>query len=140
MIQRQQSLWLLLTTATGILSLIFPFATGTELVEKTAMQKPAEIIAGNSFPTLILTIASIGVSIIAIFLFKNRKQQLNSCLVGILLSVFIIVVYIMQMNKLIKPTLALYCILPFAVLAGFIMAARGIWKDEKLVKTLDKLR
>jgi hypothetical protein len=44
------------------------------------------------------------------------------------------------MNKLVKPTLALSCILPFAIATGYFMAYRCIRKDEKLIKTLDKLR
>jgi hypothetical protein len=62
------------------------------------------------------------------------------CLAGILLSVLLIILYIMQMNKLIKPVLALSCIFPFAIVAGYFMAFRNIRKDEKLIKTLDKLR
>jgi hypothetical protein len=62
------------------------------------------------------------------------------CLVGILLSAMIVVLYILKMNKLVKPTLALSCILPCAVIVGYFMAFRNIRKDEKLIKTLDKLR
>jgi hypothetical protein len=140
MIQRQQTLWLLLATIAGILSFMFPFVTGTELVEKTTMQKPAEIDAGSRFFILLLTIASIAISTIAIFLFKNRKQQQWLCLLGVLIAGLLIFLYILEMNKLIKPTLALFCILPFAMLVGYFLAFRNIRKDEKLVKSLDKLR
>jgi hypothetical protein len=44
------------------------------------------------------------------------------------------------MQNFAKGSIALYCIFVFAIIAGYIMAARGIWKDEKLVKSLDKLR
>ena len=140
MIQRQQTLWLLLATIAGILSFMFPFVTGTELVEKTTMQKPAEIDAGSKFFILLLTIASIAISTIAIFLFKNRKQQQWLCLLGVLIAGLLIFLYILEINKLIKPTLALFCILPFAMLVGYFLAFRNIRKDEKLVKSLDKLR
>jgi Domain of unknown function (DUF4293) len=56
------------------------------------------------------------------------------------LSVGILAVYIMQMQKFEKSTLALYCVLPFIVLISYFMAFRGVRKDEKLVKSLDKLR
>ena len=140
MIQRQQTLWLLLATIAGILSFMFPFVTGTELVEKTTMQKPAAIDAGSKFFILLLTIASITISTISVFLFKNRKQQQWLCLLGVLISGLLIFLYILEMNKLIKPTLALFCILPFAMLVGYFLAFRNIRKDEKLVKSLDKLR
>ncbi len=140
MIQRQQTLWLLLATIAAILSFMFPFVTGIELVEKTTMQRPAEIDAGSRFPILLLTIASIIISVVTIFLFKNRKQQLWFCAGGMLISAFLIFLYIMQAGKLTKPVLALFCILPFIILVSYFMAFRNIMKDEKLVKSLDKLR
>jgi uncharacterized RDD family membrane protein YckC len=79
-------------------------------------------------------------STVIIFLFKNRRQQMQLCLLGLLLSVLIVVLYILKMNKLIKPTLALWCIFPFAIITGYFMAFRNIRQDEKLVKSLDKLR
>ena len=139
MIQRQQTLWLVLATAAAILSFMFPFAMGNQMRTATMPEKE-EIIAGGNFFLVILTSASLILSIIIIFLFKNRKQQLKLCLLGILLSVGIIIVYILQMRKLIDPTPALYCVLPFLVLIGYFMAFRGIRRDEKLIKTLDKLR
>ena len=98
------------------------------------------IDGGSNFFLLAFTGVSLILSTVIIFLFKNRKQQMKFCLLGLLLSVIIIILYIMQVNKLIKPTLALSCILPFAIVAGYYLAFRNIRKDEKLIKTLDKLR
>ena len=140
MIQRQQTLWLLLATVAAILSFMFPFVTGTETVDNSTMTRSAEIDAGSRFLILILTIATTAVSFITIFLFKNRKQQIWLCLAGILIAALLILLYIMETNKLIKPTLALFCVLPFLVLVGYYLAFRNIRKDEKLIKSLDKLR
>jgi len=140
MIQRQQTLWLLLATAAAILTFMFPFAIGEELVQKTAMRQRAEVIAGNNFFTLLLTIATIGISAVTIFMFKDRKLQMKLCLLGLLVSVLILVLYFMNMKKLIAATPALWVILPVAVIVGYFMAFRNIRKDEKLVKSLDKLR
>ena len=140
MIQRQQTLWLLLATAAAVLTFMFPFATGEEIVQKTSMKQTAEIIAGNNFFTLILSIASIGISTVTIFMFKDRKLQIKLCLLGLLVSVLVLVLYFMGMKKLISSTPALWAILPVAVIAGYFMAFRNIRKDEKLVKSLDKLR
>lgn len=138
MIQRQQTLWLLLSSVAAILSFMFPFVVGDEMEKNMLTRKVVD--AGSNFFLLILTGASLILSTVILFLFKNRKQQMQLCLLGLLIAVLIIVLYIMQMNKLIKPTLALFCILPFAVLTGYFMAFRNIRKDEKLIKTLDKLR
>lgn len=140
MIQRKQTLWLLLATLTAVLTFLFPFATGEEVVEKTLMRQKAEIIAGSNFFTLILTIASIGLSFITIFMFKDRKLQIKLCILGLLIAIVILILYIMGMNKLIKPTPALWVILPVATIAGYFMAFKGIRSDERLVKSLDKLR
>ena len=140
MIQRQQTLWFLLATAAAIFTFMFPFATGEKLVEKTAMRQSTEIIAGGNFFTLILSIASIGISAVTIFMFKDRKLQLKLCILGLLISVLILVLYFMEMNKLLKSTPALWAVLPVVVVISYFMAFRNIRKDEKLVKSLDKLR
>lgn len=138
MIQRRQTLWLLLATITAVLSFMFPFVTGKEAIKN--MQADKVIDAASDFFLLVLTGGSIILSTVTIFLFKDRKMQIRLCLLGLFLSVVIIVRYIMLMNKLTNTTLALYAILPFIFLASFFLAFRDIRKDEKLVKSLDKLR
>ena len=138
MIQRQQTLWLLLASAAAILSFMFPFAVGDEMEKNMLVRKVID--AGSNFFILLLTGASLVLSTVIIFLFKDRKLQMKLCLLGIITAVLIIILYIMQMNKLTKATIALFAVLPFAVLAGYFLAFRNIRKDEKLVKSLDKLR
>ena len=138
MIQRRQTLWLLLATITAILSFLFPFVTGKEAIKN--MQADKVIDAASDFFLLILTGGSIILSTVTIFLFKDRKMQIRLCLLGLFVSVVIIVRYIMLMNKLTNTTLALYAVLPFIFLASYFLAFRDIRKDEKLVKSLDKLR
>jgi Domain of unknown function (DUF4293) len=140
MIQRQQTLWLLLATAAAVLTFMFPFATGEELIKNSSMKQTVLIDAGSSFFLLILTIITIGVSAVTIFMFKDRKLQMKLCLLGLLVSLLLLVLYIMDMKKLIAPTPALWAILPVAVIISYFMAYRNIRKDEKLVKSLDKLR
>ena len=140
MIQRQQTLWLLLATICGILSFMFPFATGEELVENSTMRRLKELVAGEDFFILILTIASIGISAVTIFLFKDRKIQKRLCLLGIVISVGILVLYIFAMNKLISSTPALWAVLPVFIILSFYFAFINIRKDERLIKSLDKLR
>jgi len=140
MIQRQQTLWLLLSSISALMCFLFPFAVGAEKVGKAAVPAVFELNAGSKFLLLVLTGASLVLSTVIIFLFKNRKQQMMLCLVGILLSVLTIILYIIQTSKLIDPTVAWSWIFPFAIVVGYFMAFRNIRKDEKLIKTLDKLR
>ncbi|MBL7746076.1 MAG: DUF4293 domain-containing protein [Chitinophagaceae bacterium] len=140
MIQRQQTLWLLLSTVAAVLTFMFPFATGEEVVDKTTMRRMTEIVAGSDFFLLILSIATVGLSAVTIFMFKDRKMQIRLCLLGLVIAVITLVRYFMVMKKLITSTPALWAVLPVAVIIGYFMAFRLIRKDEKLVKSLDKLR
>ena len=140
MIQRRQTLWLLLATVCAFLSFRFPFVTGKEVISANTAPTDIDVDAASNFFLLILTVASIAVSFITIFLFKDRKLQLKLVLLGILLSLGIITMYVVQYLKVLTPTLALWCILPVIVFASYLMAYRGIRSDEKLVKSLDKLR
>ena len=130
MIQRKQTLWLLLATVAALLSFMFPFATGKGIEKGLEVDKVLK--ADSHFLLLILTGASLVLSAVTIFLYKDRQLQIKLSLVGLLLALLTLVLYITQ--------LALFCILPVAVLAGYFMAFRDIRKDEKLVKSLDKLR
>jgi hypothetical protein len=138
MIQRQQSLWLLLSTISAFLSFQLPFYTGTTKVNN--MVTADDLDGGSKFFLLIFTGASLILSLITIFLFKDRKLQLKLSLVGAVLSILILVVYFIEMKKFETGSISLSAIFVLAMIAGYIMAARGIWKDEKLVKSLDKLR
>lgn len=138
MIQRQQTLWLLLATAAALLSFMFPFVIGKGIGKGIEVDKMVK--ADSNFILLILTGASLILSGATIFLYKDRPLQIKLCLVGFLLSAGIIVLYILEMNKLTRSTLALFAILPFLITIGYYMAFRNIRKDEKLVKSLDKLR
>jgi uncharacterized protein (UPF0333 family) len=76
----------------------------------------------------------------AIFLFGNRKLQLKLAIVGLLLAIGMLVVYFLEMQNFTSGTIALSCVFHFAVAALYIMAIRGIRNDEKLIKSLDRLR
>lgn len=137
MIQRQQSLWLFLSAIASFLSYKFPFFSGTKQVNTIA--EKIFLDGGSTFPLLILTGASIVLSLITIFLFKDRKLQFRLCLAGMALTILILLLYFIEMKKL-SGSINIYALLVFAIITGFIMAAIGIRKDQKLVKTLDRLR
>jgi Domain of unknown function (DUF4293) len=136
MIQRQQTLWLILATICAFLSFEFPFYTGYKI------ENPAEkaILDGASDLFLILfTGASLVLSLVTIFFFKDRKLQSRLCLVGIALSFLILLFYYLEIKKL-TGTPAIYSILVIVIPISYFMAFRGIRNDQKLVKSLDKLR
>ena len=138
MLQRKQTLWLILSVLCAILSFRFPFATGKEMVK--GVLADSSLTGSSNFFLLLLTGASVIISGITIFFFKDRKLQLKLCLGGLALSILLFAIYILQVDKMVKPTLALSGIFALVNVAGYMMAFRGIRQDEKLVKSLDKLR
>ena len=138
MIQRSQTLWLLLSIMAGALSFQFPFAVGESMIEQTSTQ--VIIDAGSSFFLLLLTLATILIALITLFLFKNRKTQQWFCTLGILAAASLLLLYATAMKNLVKPIPALTSLLVFAILGGFIMAWIGIRSDEKLIRSQDTLR
>lgn len=138
MIQRQQSLWLLLSTICAFLSYKLPFFSGTKEGVKNLTEK-AILDGGSNFFLLVLTGISLALSLITIFLYKDRKLQLKLCIAGIILSILLLIIYFNEMRKL-SGSISLSAVFVFTILISYIMATRGIWKDEKLIKSLDKLR
>jgi hypothetical protein len=54
--------------------------------------------------------------------------------------VMLLVLYFLELNHFTSGTIALWCIFHFAILGTYILASRGIYKDEKLIKSMDRLR
>ena len=136
MIQRIQSLWLLLAAACAFASYKFPFYSGTNAKGLS----PYELNATESFLLLITTIAVGGLALINIFLFKKRTLQLRLCVLGILLEAILIFLYYREVQTFSKGTLSFTAILHSIIVLAFFLAARAINKDEKMVKDSDRLR
>lgn len=128
MIQRIQSIWLLLAAVFAALTFVLPFAIGV-----------SEINAQSSTWLTIVTALAGALAFVDIFLFSNRKLQFRLCIVGILLTLIMLALAFMELSKA-RGTLALSCLIYFAVLGFYFMAAAGIRKDEKLIKSMDRLR
>ena len=134
MLQRQQTLWLLLSVLCSFLCYLFPFYTGQ------LDGKFDRLTAANNFLLMILMGACLLLAGIVIFLYKDRKLQFRLSILGIALSIIILIVYFMQVKKFQTGNYALSCLFAFAILVGYVMAAYRIRKDENLVKSLDRLR
>lgn len=139
MIQRQQSLWLLLSALCGFLSFKLPFFTGAKPTPVTNGTSAVWVDAGSNFLLIVLTAGLIILALATIFLYKDRKLQLKLCYAGIGAAALTLILYFVEIKGL-AGAISLSALFVFAIPAGFVMAARGIWKDEKLVKSLDKLR
>ncbi len=133
MIQRIQTIWLLLASAAAFSVLRYPFYyTPTPLA--------LEINGSAGYSTLISLAFSACLSFITIFLYGNRMLQLKVVLINFLLSVLIgyFVYKIVLANPgggFTLPSIALFVI---PVLQ--IMAIVNIYKDDRKVKSADRLR
>ena len=136
MLQRLQSVWLLVAAVLATLSFMFPFYSGNVIIDG----KYLNLTASSHLATLVLTGLLVPGCLVIIFLFKDRKLQLRLTILAIIMSLLNIVVYAMQVKKFANGNLSFAAIIALAIPVCLILAARGIWKDEKLVKSLDRLR
>jgi len=136
MIQRIQTLWLLLAATCAFAGFKFSFYSGTKLNDPVLQEL-------NGTGTLLLMIAGIavgGLALITIFLFKNRTLQFRLCLLGILLQIVLIYLYYREVTTFTQGTYSLTSILQPTIVLSYILAAVGIRKDSKMVKDSDRLR
>ena len=139
MIQRIQTVWLFLSAICAVLTYKFPFYSGN-IIGKDNIQRYEKLVASSNFLLLILTALLIGGAIIIVFLYKNRKQQFWLTMGAATLSIVNIIIYFSESKKFISGNMSLAAVLAFAIPIFLFVAANGIWKDEKLVKSLDRLR
>lgn len=139
MIQRQQSLWLFLAAVCSVLSFFYPFFGGAEQNETATSGTMSTLNAGSTFFLIILTGASILLSLITIFLYKDRKLQFRLALTGLVVSILVIVLFFSEIKAL-PGVIALSSVFVFIVPVFYFMAIRGIRRDQKLIKSLNKLR
>ena len=136
MIQRLQSLWLLLAAACAFATFKFSYYSGTK-VNDLALHEL------NATGTLLLMITTIVVGVLAlvtIFLFKKRTLQLRLCVLGILLEAVLIFLYYREVTTFLKGTYSLTALLHSIIVLAFVLAARGINNDSKIIKDSDRLR
>ena len=56
------------------------------------------------------------------------------------IAVINIIIYFSEVKKFVSGNMSLTAILAFAIPIFLVLAVNGIYKDEKLVKSLDRLR
>jgi hypothetical protein len=146
MIQRIQTIFLLLAGGSSFGLFGLPFASSAEAVAGSAIFSDGVFNIMDNAGLIGLFAASGVLALISIFVFRNRMLQMRltifsfiASLIGIVLGV----VYFMQHSNDIgqmevKDELGLY--LPVLTLVFLLVAYRFINKDEKLVRSMDRLR
>ena len=134
MIQRIQSLWLLLAAVAMFLVIKLPFAIG-----QNAMGQTTDITVDGSLAILL----GVG-ALVIIFLFKKRSNQRRLIWLAILTSLLFIVLMYFQVEGVKTNGQTTHfragAICPIIYIIFMIMAYSGIRRDEKLIKSVDRLR
>jgi hypothetical protein len=153
MLQRKQTLWMLLALICAALTFNFAFYTGNVMVGANGhvfMKLRAapnlgfgkDSASAGSVLILIVTVVIILGLLYDIFLFKVRKKQIWITIGLIILSLLNIFLYwnASQPDHFVEGNYGIGALLSVAIPVFLFMAVRGIRKDEKLVKSSDRLR
>ena len=152
MIQRIQSLYLLAVAALMAAAVFTPLAYFAAGVEEYKLYAFTLQGAQESYSTIymgvIVALAAI-IPFVNIFLFKNRLLQIRICAVELMLlvgSAIFMAIYYFLSNRMFSQLefsthgFHIAIIFPLIALVLDYLAMRAIFRDEMLVKSLDRIR
>lgn len=149
MIQRIQSVWLFLAAMVSG-SLFMPSMVLYRYTVPGGFTggKVESLSTLNFYPLLVVAVVMTLLPLVAIFMFKDRKRQRGMAVLSILACIGFISLMFMKIgninNKMPAPANQVYgivgSVVPVAAIIFLILAIKGIRKDEKLIKSLDRLR
>ena len=153
MIQRIQTVYLLIIALVMAIPLFVPiaqilipsdasynfFTYGVVLIGQQS------VLQAHYWALFILNIFMIGLPIVTVFLYKKRFLQLRLCIAEIILlvgSMILMWYHINQFQSNINADIIykISFILPLVSVVLAYLAMRGIFKDIKLLKSLDRIR
>lgn len=138
MLQRIQSVWLFLAAAFDAATFKLPFYTGDWSKDATPAVVDLNALTAPWF-TVLAALAGL-IALVTIFLFRNRKLQLKLCYAGIFITLAMLALYAVEVMNFIRGSVALWVIFYAAILVFYMLSVRGIRADQKLIKSLDRLR
>ena len=152
MIQRKQTLFMLIAIILGVICLCLPVATFLP----QGMSVPVEmynlrIVSGNggcdfgAWPLFALLLFTLPVGVWSILSYRNRKFQARLCVVNVLVLIawyiFFAIFSLNQLERLnAEFSVAIPASFPAISIVLYLMARRGIIADEKLVRSMDRIR
>ncbi len=151
MIQRIQSVYLLLTTICFSVILFFPLAT-IDAKYEFSVWSFSTIDGGVLAPTYylgLLSVIIVVISLVTIFLYKKRMLQNKLCVaMFILILIFLALMFFIYPEFVIAKTIGGNAVLNYSIVSIFsvlpmafvLLANRGILKDERKVRAADRLR
>lgn len=153
MIQRIQSIYLFLASGASFSMFGLPFVDfigvdrGTAVADYNLLGDAVFNLQDN-IGLLILAIASGAIALITIFMFKNRALQMKLCTLSLVASIVLVLLagglFFQEMNIVSsvtrEPDIEFGVLSPIFAIIFTILANRGIKKDDKLVRSADRLR
>ena len=143
MIQRKQSLWLLVAALLNAGVFFFDLYHTHNLVNGVdTIGAPLRI--GDHYPSLLLALVMTALPLVTIFMYKKRKQQLAMSFVSVLAIIAFISMTLTRVGSITPPPASgsywVGAVLPVMATLFLFIAMLGIRKDDKLVKSMDRLR
>jgi len=134
MLQRIQSIYLFLAGLTSFIYLWMPYWEKGEL----------SVAAKDNVLLLLLAIITMSLSILTIFLYKNRPRQILFCRlnIGVLLILMLITIFLSYQIDHAISLEGMYGAIGFPFIAIILctFAIRAIKRDENLVRSADRFR
>jgi hypothetical protein len=162
MIQRIQTVFLFLAFLATVAIFFFPLAGiyGDLDAYKLFIYGFVNLVPGEAslfsfmttFPLLLLNLLVAVLSVICIFLYKNRVRQAKLVRLAVLLEIILIVLVLFVYANIIEKNLHVSPVyidteriingiyFPLITLVFLVLANWGILRDEKLVRSADRLR
>ena len=136
MLQRIQTIYLLLA-AIASAGLIFVFSLWENSAGESVYAQDVLIAFG-------MFLASAAISLVSIFMFKNRKLQFVLGRLNIILNLFLLGVFVYWSltlpGEMDISEKGIGMFLPIISIVFIVLANKAIKKDEDLVKSVDRLR
>ncbi len=148
MIQRIQTVWLFMAAIAGLLILFFPIAEllsggAKYLLDFNDIKADDGTVVKTAYAYTGVLGVSILINVITIFLYKNRTLQMRLCVYNSLLVIALVGLsgfFAYQAVPDSEVTLGISAFIPFIMFILNMMARNGIKKDEKLVRSVDRIR
>jgi hypothetical protein len=153
MIQRIQTLYLLIAFALGIVFLFSPLASFSiadllvelNVIDLNQVSDMNQAMFVDTMPLIIVDLAFVVLMAVSILMYKNRPLQIKMVGFGFLMNTVIIILGFWYTDTMADKVNALPdyeygAIIPVISLIFLFMAMRGIRKDTKLIKSMERLR
>lgn len=142
MIQRIQSIFLLLSASASFGTLATPFASAQAQIASPIFTDQVYNVEDNVVLLILFAVAG-ALAVASIFLYSSRKVQMRLALIALVVNLgglAFAIFYLIEQVNFASVALSFGMFLPLIAVVFLWLARRNIRKDEKLVRSMDRLR